>query len=98
MVQDTGDGGNCGGLTDLTGPQPCNTAPLMQYYDPLDRIQSVELVMLDDMSGVYLDNLEVATIPEPTSLSLFVAGLAGFVWIAKRRSFRSQKGAAAQQS
>ncbi len=59
QVQDTGGGGNCAGLSTLGAPAPCNDAALIQFYDPTNSIKSVELVMVDDFSGVYIDELQV---------------------------------------
>jgi hypothetical protein len=73
QVSDTGGGGNCPGLS-KNPPQPCNDAALIQFYDPGNAISSVELVMLNDPSGVYIDGLDVA-VPEPSSLVLFAAGI-----------------------
>lgn len=86
MLQDTGDGGStCAGLGITSGPTPCNTAPLIQFFDVQGRIASVELVMLTDLSGVYIDSLEVSSVPEPVSGGLTAAGLAILFWNARRR-------------
>jgi PEP-CTERM motif len=86
MIADTGGGGNCAGLA-ATPPQPCNDAALIQFYDPGDKIASVELIMLDDPTGVLIDELGVASIPEPGSWTLFALGLALILW-AKRKQIK----------
>lgn len=94
MVQDTGDGGStCAGLSNPSGPTPCDTAPLIQFFDPQGRIASVELVMLNDLSGVYIDTLEASAVPEPVSGGLAAAGLSILLWTARRRRLRDQAAA-----
>jgi hypothetical protein len=83
-IQDTGDGGNCAGLA-MSPPQPCNSAPLIQFYDPNDKIVSVELTMVDDTTGLFIDELEVAPIPEPRSIVLIGFGMALTLWLVKRK-------------
>jgi len=85
QIVDTGAGGNCAGLSNRDGPQPCNDAPLIQFYDPTDSIQSVELIMTNDESGVYIDQLQVAPVPEPVSSALVSIGLFFILWAAKRK-------------
>jgi hypothetical protein len=87
QVTDTGAGGLCSSLAH-SPPQPCNDAPLIQFYDPTVSIASVELVMLDDSSGVYIDELTVGTVPEPISGSLIALGLLLILCTAKRHSLR----------
>jgi hypothetical protein len=72
QVVDTGGGGQCVGLGNTAGPQPCNDAPYVQFYDPADRIASVELIM-NDTAGALLDSLDVAgtAVPEPSSAVRF---------------------------
>jgi len=84
MVQDTGDGGNCAGLNN-SPPQPCDSAPLIQFYDAADNIASVELVMENDTTGVFIDELEVSPVPEPVTFWLIATGLILTVWMAKRK-------------
>jgi len=88
QIASTGGGGYCAGLANNGSPQPCNDAPLIQFYDPLDRIASVEIVMLNDSSGVYIDELMVAPIPEPGSSTLVVLGLLSVLWAAKRKQLQ----------
>jgi hypothetical protein len=87
QVADTGAGGFCAGLAN-NGPQPCNDAPLIQFYDPTNSIKSVELILTDDNSGVYIDTLLVAPIPEPVSSAMAVMGLILMFWVVKRRQLR----------
>lgn len=75
QVMDTGAGGTCAGLTH-NGPEPCNDAPLIQFYDPTVSITKVELIMTDDLSGVYIDELEATTAPEPGTIGMMLLGLA----------------------
>jgi hypothetical protein len=89
-IQDTGDGGNCAGLSASTGPQPCNTAPLIQFYDPNTQISSVELVMLNDMSGVFIDSLQVAPVPEPGTIGLMLFGTGCVFLVSRRRRGRGR--------
>jgi hypothetical protein len=84
QVTDTGGGGLCSGLSH-NPPQPCDDAPLIQFYDPTVSIASVELVMTNDFSGVYIDELMVAPIPEPVSAGLVALGLLLMFWAAKRK-------------
>lgn len=83
MITDTGGGGQCPTLEDLNGPEPCNDAPLLQFFDPENNIASVELIM-SDSKGVLLDTLDVAFIPEPSSFALFGIGILGLVFAARR--------------
>lgn len=85
QVTDTGGGGLCAGLT-KNPPQPCDDAPLIQFYDPTVSIASVELIMTNDDSGVYIDELMVGAIPEPVSGGLSALGLLLTLWVAKRKS------------
>jgi hypothetical protein len=90
QVTDTGGGGFCPGLS-MNPPQPCNDAPLIQFYDPTVSIASVELIMTNDDSGVYIDELSVAEglgagpVPEPVTSGLVALGLLLTLWVAKRR-------------
>lgn len=86
-VTDMGGGGLCPGLNNSDGPQPCNDAPLLQFYDPEDGIASVELIM-SDAQGALLDTLELSPIPEPSSFALFGVGILGLLLAAKRGYFR----------
>jgi hypothetical protein len=88
QVADTGGGGICAGLSQKP-PQPCNDAPLIQFYDPTVSIASVELIMLNDDSGMYIDELMVAPIPEPVSGGLAGLGLLLTLWAAKRKPLSS---------
>lgn len=91
MVNDTGDGGSsCAAMGNPDGPMACNTAPLIQFYDPNAQIASVELVMLDDLSGVMIDSLELSSesVPEPVSMGFAAVGLGCILWRAKRRQAR----------
>jgi PEP-CTERM motif len=88
QVMDTGGGGLCAGLSNGAGPQPCNDAPFVQFYDPQDQIKSVELIV-NDQTGAYIDTLEVAsvqdaTIPEPSSFALFGIGMLALLWASRR--------------
>jgi hypothetical protein len=83
-VTDTGAGGLCSGLAHVP-PQPCDDAPLIQFYDPSVKIASVELIMLDDSSGVYIDSLMVGPVPEPVSLGLVALGLLLMLGAAKHK-------------
>jgi hypothetical protein len=86
QVVDTAGGGQCAGLANTAGPQPCNDAPFVQFYDPEDNIASVELIM-NDTAGALLDTLDVAgaaAVPEPSSAALFAFGILLAVWAAKR--------------
>jgi len=86
QVVDTGGGGQCAGLANTAGPQPCNDAPYVQFYDPEDNIASVELVM-NDTAGALLDTLSVAggtAVPEPSSAALYSFGIL-FVFLAAKR-------------
>jgi len=90
QVVDTGGGGICAGLSNTAGPQPCNDAPDVQFYDPEDNIASVELIM-NDTGGALLDTLEVAGlsgVPEPSSSSLFAIGILLVLFAAKRGHLR----------
>jgi hypothetical protein len=87
QVTDIGDGGNCPGLAQ-TPPQPCNSAPLIWFNDPNDSIAKVELILFNDTSGVYIDQLGLASIPEPSSWALTAAGLIAAAYVWKRRQAR----------
>jgi hypothetical protein len=90
QVVDTGGGGQCMGLGNTAGPQPCNNAPYVQFYDPSDRIASVELVM-NDTAGALLDTLSVAgdpPVPEPSSAGLLAIGILLVAFAAKRGHLR----------
>jgi hypothetical protein len=87
QVSDTGGGGFCAGLAH-NPPQPCDDAPLIQFYDPSTSIASVELIMLNDDSGVFIDELMVAPIPEPVSSSLVALGLLATLWAAKYKKVK----------
>ena len=89
----TGVGGRCAGLSS-NPPQPCNDAPLIQFYDPTDSIASVELIMTNDNSGLFIDELMVAPIPEPVSLVSTTFGLLLLIWMARRRRLNSNSGLA----
>ena len=93
QIMDTGAGGFCAGLAN-NGPQPCNDAPLIQFYDPTDSIKSVELILTDDDSGVYIDTLMVAPIPEPVSSAMAMMGLLLVLWGAKRKQLKLARAAA----
>lgn len=84
QVTDTGAGGLCSGLSNVP-PQPCNDAPLIQFYDPTVSIASVELIMTNDSSGVYIDDLMATPIPEPVSSGLVALGLLLMFWAAKHK-------------
>ncbi len=84
QVTDTGAGGLCSGLSH-NPPQPCDDAPLIQFYDPTVSIASVELIMTNDLSGVYIDEVMTAPIPEPLSAGLVALGLLLMFWAAKRK-------------
>jgi hypothetical protein len=86
QVVDTGGGGQCMGLGNTAGPQPCNDTPYVQFYDPADRIASVELIM-NDTAGALLDTLSIAgpaVVPEPSSAALFAIGILLVLFAAKR--------------
>jgi hypothetical protein len=83
QVTDTGTGGLCPGLSNGAGPQPCDDAPFVQFYDPEDNIKSVELIM-NDPTGAYIDTLEIGPIPEPSTNLLLGVGLLALVWLSKR--------------
>jgi hypothetical protein len=85
QVQDTGGGGNCAGLSNLNDPTPCNDAALIQFYDPTNSIKSVELVMVNDFSGVYIDELQVAPVPEPVTFGFAGICLLCVIWVAQRK-------------
>jgi hypothetical protein len=91
QVSDTGGGGQCAGLTNSAGPQPCNDAPYVQFYDPEDNIASVELIM-NDTAGALLDTLSIAgpdpAVPEPSSAAMFAIGILFVVLAAKRGHLR----------
>lgn len=89
QVADTGGGGQCAGLANIAGPQPCNDAPYVQFYDPEDNIASVELIM-NDTAGALLDTLDVAgaPVPEPSSAGLFAIGILLLLFAAKRGHLR----------
>jgi len=90
QVVDTGGGGLCEGLSNTAGPQPCNDAPYVQFYDPEDNIASVELIV-NDTAGALLDTLDVAgvnSVPEPSSSSLFTIGILLVLFAAKRGHLR----------
>jgi hypothetical protein len=90
QVVDTGGGGQCPGLANTAGPQPCNDAPFVQFYDPEDNIASVELIM-NDTAGALLDTLDVAdtsAVPEPSSATLFAIGILLVLLAAKRGHLR----------
>jgi hypothetical protein len=97
QVADQGTGGTCAGLSNGSGPQPCNDAPFVQFYDPLDRIKSVQLSM-DDPTGLFIDTLRVGgiprppplvegSVPEPSSFVMFGVGMLALLWAAKRGKF-----------
>jgi hypothetical protein len=77
------------GLGNTAGPQPCNDAPYVQFYDPSDRIASVELIM-NDTAGALLDTLSIAgnPVPEPSSAGLFAIGILLVALAAKRGHLR----------
>jgi hypothetical protein len=87
QVADTAGGGQCAGLGNGAGPQPCNDAPFVQFYDPEDNIASVELIM-NDPTGALIDTLDIGgpptTIPEPSSAALFGIGIMFVLFAAKR--------------
>ena len=89
QVIDTGGGGQCAGLGNTAGPQPCNDAPYVQFFDPADRIASVELIM-NDTAGALIDTLDVAgtAVPEPSSAGLFAIGVLLMLFAAKRGYLR----------
>jgi hypothetical protein len=87
QVVDTGGGGLCPGLTNSAGPQPCNDAPYVQFYDPEDNIASVELIM-NDTAGALLDTLSIGSVPEPSSAALFAIGILLVLFAAKRGHLR----------
>jgi len=87
QVMDTGAGGSCAGLSS-NPPQPCNDAPLIQFYDPTDSIASVEILMLNDDSGVYIDELLVAPVPEPVSSALAAIGIFFMLWAVRRKQLK----------
>jgi hypothetical protein len=89
MIDDTGGGGYCAGLG-LQTPRPCNDAPLIQFFDPTASIASVELVLMNDDSGVYIDDLEVAQAPEPASWVFVACGLLFAALWAKRGQRRDR--------
>jgi hypothetical protein len=87
LVSDTAGGGVCSGLYNANGPTPCDNAPFVQFYDPQDRIKSVELIM-SDPDGAYIDTLEIASesiAPEPSSFAILGVGLLALFWLPKRR-------------
>lgn len=84
QVTDMGGGGLCPGLANSAGPQPCNDAPFVQFYDPGDHIASVELIM-NDSAGALIDTLDVQNpIPEPSSVALFTLGAVLVAWKIRR--------------
>jgi hypothetical protein len=89
QIADTGGGGQCPGLAIGAGPQPCNDAPFVQFYNPEDNIASVELIM-NDTTGALLDTLEVAggPVPEPSSSALLAIGILLVAWAARRDRLR----------
>jgi hypothetical protein len=87
QVVDSGGGGLCPGLTNSAGPQPCNDAPYVQFYDPEDNIASVELIM-NDTAGALLDTLSIGSVPEPSSAALFAIGILLVLFAAKRGHLR----------
>jgi PEP-CTERM motif len=92
QVVDTGGGGQCAGLANTAGPQPCNDAPYVQFYDPEDNIASVELIM-NDTAGALLDTLSVAgaPVPEPSSAAIFAIGML-LVALGSRRGYLRRLG------
>jgi hypothetical protein len=88
QVVDTGGGGSCAGLTS-NPPQPCNDAALLQFYDPTISIASVEVLMMSDDSGLYIDTLGVNETPEPVSSGLAGAGLLLVLYAARRNRLKS---------
>lgn len=58
---------------------------MIQFYDPTVSIASVELIMTNDDSGVYIDQLMVTAIPEPVSSGLVALGLLLMFWAAKHK-------------
>lgn len=106
QIQDTGGGGFCAGLSASSGSTPCNDAPLIQFSDPTGSIKSVELIMVDDLSGVYVDQLGASEgfgslltnfqtpAPEPGSFGLLGAGLASLLWLRTRRRRAARHSAA----
>jgi len=89
QVADSFGGGQCAGLGIGAGPQPCNDAPYVQFYNPQDNIASVELIM-NDTAGALLDTLDVAgaAAPEPSSSALFAIGILLVLWAARRDGLR----------
>jgi len=92
QVIDTGGGGACAGLEDTAGPQPCNDAPVLQFYAPQGNIASVELVM-SDPTGALIDTMSgvvgFAAVPEPSSFMAFGIGIFALLLLAaKRNKFR----------
>jgi hypothetical protein len=62
---------------------------VIQFYDPAVRIASIELIMTNDSSGVYIDDLMVTAVPEPVSSALAGLGLLLTLWAAKHKPFSS---------
>jgi hypothetical protein len=85
-ISSTGGGGFCAGLTSVA-PQPCDDAPLIQFFDPTTPIRSVELLMLTDSSGLFIDQLDVSPAPEPFTF-LYVASSLLILWAARKRLIR----------
>lgn len=99
-VDDIGDGGICTTLSNTSGPVPCNSAPLIQFYDPEGRIANVVLTMNGDPNGMYVDGISLLSsdvgAPEPKSTILIGAGLILFALVSRRYS-RSRKAKLAYQ-
>lgn len=90
QIVDTGTGGACAGLAD-NPPIPCSDAPLIQFYDPAGTIASIEAVVTDDVSGLYIDTMQTATAPgapEPGTLILTGLGCVAVVYLRHRRNVR----------
>jgi len=87
VVTDQGTGGVCSTLNQGP-PQDCTAAPYVQFYDPEDRIASVELTV-SDPNGGFIDELEAGAAPELSSRAMLGIGMIPFLlWSVKRKMFR----------
>jgi hypothetical protein len=59
QIVSEGAGGSCPGLSNTSGPVPCDLAPLIQFYNSAGQIGSIQ-VTVNDSSGFFIDELEVA--------------------------------------
>jgi hypothetical protein len=75
----------------------CTLAPFVQFYDPEDRIASVELTV-NDPAGGYIDTVFVTPAPEPSSFLASGIGIFALLLFALWRSQLRAAGAVTDAS